>query len=79
MTQVTCLAETDREELSMNQNLMEGIMTISWGTWPTVVYSFLRPAWTVEVRGVSKTASGLWVHVFIQETVFTINWRLYNT
>lgn len=30
----------------------------------------------VEVRGVSKTASGLWVHVFIQETIFTINWRL---
>lgn len=47
MTQITCLAETDREELSMNQTLMEGIMAISWGTWPTVVYSFLRPAWTV--------------------------------
>lgn len=32
----------------------------------------------VEVRAVSDTASGLWVRVFVQETVFTVNWRLHN-
>lgn len=58
--------QSDKCLLPKKKTVFLGAMKEPWWCWHAC-----GDAWC-------KIASGLWVHVFVQETIFIINWRLHN-